>query len=95
QFEPCGPCNEQPVFMVRAVTDTGSSRVLRDSHIRFSVRQPESAVMEGIGFGMASKFPLVSSGAPFDLVFTLEENSWNGHTSLRMKVSDIRAAREC
>ncbi len=91
QFEPCGPCNEHPVFLLRGVTDTGISRILRDSHIRFSVRQAGSEGLEGIGFGLAPKFPLVASGAPFDLVCRLEENSWNGHTSLRMKVTDIRA----
>ena len=45
--------------------------------------------MDGIGFGLAGKFPLVSAGEPIDVVFTLEENEWNNQKSLQLKVIDL------
>lgn len=94
QFEPLGPENLRPVFLARNLTDNGFSRIVKDEHIRFSVKQYRSNVtMTGIGFYMAEKFPLVTSKKPFDMVFTIEENEWNGATVLQLKVMDIRESK--
>lgn len=44
----------------------------------------------GIGFNLADKFPLLKK--PVDIVFTLDENEWNGNISLQLKVIDLRAS---
>jgi single-stranded-DNA-specific exonuclease len=41
---------------------------------------------------MADKFEIISHKKPFDMVFTVEENEWNGTVSLQLKVIDIRAS---
>lgn len=92
QFEPLGPENLRPVFITRYVTDTGYSRVVKEEHLKLSVKQRQGPAFSGIGFFMADKFPLVSSKKPFDVVFTVEENEWNGATTLQLKVLDIRAS---
>lgn len=93
QFEPFGPTNLRPVFLSRGVTDyRGYSRVVKEMHIRFVVTQNDGTTMSGIGFGMADRFGVVSSGRPFDIVYTIDENEWNGSKSLQMKVIDIREA---
>ncbi len=89
QMQPFGPGNAQPVFLARRVRDTGYSRIVKEQHIRFSLRQDSSISMDGIGFGLAEKFPVVASGEPLDVVFTLEENEWNNKTSLQLKVIDL------
>jgi single-stranded-DNA-specific exonuclease len=88
QMEPFGPDNPQPVFVARALTDQGFSRVVKDIHLRL-VAQQGNVSMTGIGFNLADKIDVVSSGKPFDVVFTLEENEWQGKTSLQLKVVDI------
>ena len=88
QMQPFGPGNMQPVFIARGVRDNGYSRIVKEQHIRFSLHQG-SAVLDGIGFGLAGKFPLVSTGEPIDVVFTLEENEWNNQKNLQLKVIDI------
>ncbi|MDP4213041.1 MAG: single-stranded-DNA-specific exonuclease RecJ [Bacteroidota bacterium] len=89
QMEPFGPENTNPVFVSRQVSNTGYSRLLKDKHIRFSLRQSDT-VISGIGFNMADKFELLSH--PVDIVFTLDEHEWNGGKSLQLKVIDLRVS---
>jgi single-stranded-DNA-specific exonuclease len=89
QMEPFGPDNLRPVFISRNLADTGYSRIVKEQHIRFSLRQG-NATIGGIGFQMADKFPLLLQKAPVDIVFTIDENEWNGEKSLQIKVIDFR-----
>ncbi|MBC7849319.1 MAG: single-stranded-DNA-specific exonuclease RecJ [Chitinophagaceae bacterium] len=89
QMEPFGPENLRPQFLVRGVTDTGFSKIVKEQHIKFSVSQNQT-VLSGIGFGMAEKFPTLETKKPVDIVFTLDENEWNGNRQLQMKVIDLR-----
>lgn len=88
QMEPFGPENLRPLFVARKVTDTGYSRIVKEQHLKFSLRQV-GHVMSGIGFGMADKFTLLENQQPVDVAFTLDENEWNGTRSIQMKVVDI------
>jgi single-stranded-DNA-specific exonuclease len=88
QMEPFGPDNARPVFVARCVTDTGYSRVVKEHHIRFVVKQ-ERISFTGIGFNLASKFHLLQMNAPVDIVFTIDENKWNGEKNLQLKVIDL------
>lgn len=89
QMEPFGPENPQPVFIAKNVIDTGYSRILKEQHIRFSLQQ-DNIIFTGIGFNMAAKFPLLNLKEPVDVVFTLDENEWNGNKHLQLKVIDFR-----
>lgn len=89
QMEPYGPENLRPVFVVRNVLDSGNSKLIKENHIRFCLKQKDSG-FKGIGFNMAEKFFLIESKKPLDVVFTLEENEWNGQKSLQVKVIDFK-----
>jgi len=90
QFEPFGPTNLRPVFITKRVYDyQGYSRVVKEQHIKFVVHQHKGVIIDGIGFGMADKFDVLHKGA-FDIVYTIDENEFNGNTKLQMKVIDIR-----
>jgi len=43
-----------------------------------------------IGFGLGNKFDLISKGKCFKAVFTIEENHWNGMTSLQLNIKDLQ-----
>ena len=92
QMEPFGPENMRPVFIAEGVADTGFSKIVKDQHIRFVVKQA-GITYSGIGFNLAAKFPVIQSGLPFDLLFHIDENEWNGETKLQLKVIDIRASQ--
>jgi single-stranded-DNA-specific exonuclease len=89
QMEPFGPDNMRPVFIAKNVTDSGYSKIVKELHIRFVVKQ-QGITFSGIGFNMAPSFDLLRSKKPFDIVFTLDENEWNGTKSLQLKVIDIK-----
>ncbi len=89
QMEPFGPENPRPVFLIRNVMDTGWSRIVKEDHIRFSLKQDHTTIT-GIGFSMAEKFPLIEEKRPLDIACKIDENEWNGTTSLQLKVLDIR-----
>ena len=93
QMEPFGPENMRPVFIAKNVTDTGYSKTIKEQHIRFVLKQNNNT-FSGIGFNMAEKFSLFLEKKPLDIVFTLEENEWNGEKSLQLNVCDFRLSED-
>jgi single-stranded-DNA-specific exonuclease len=89
QMEPFGPQNMRPVFITKNVYETSWSKIVKDQHVRFIVKQ-DNIIFTGIGFNMADKFYLLQMNKPLDIIFTLDENEWNGETNLQLKVIDIR-----
>lgn len=92
RLEPFGPENLQPIFLARGVQDSGQSRIVKEKHLKFTVRQG-GKTMSGIGFSLASRMPLLQQG-PVDLVFTLEENEWQGQKQMQLRVMDLRPAEK-
>jgi len=91
QMEPFGPDNMRPVFVARNVKDAGFSKVVKDLHLRVVLKQ-EDIILSGIGFNMADKFSLLQDGQPIDIVFSIDENEWQGNTNLQLKVIDLLPA---
>jgi single-stranded-DNA-specific exonuclease len=89
QMEPYGPENPRPVFITRNITDTSWTKIVKDLHIRFVLKKEEIS-MTGIGFNLAEKFQLFQEKKPIDIVYTIDENEWNGETTLQLKVIDFR-----
>src|SRR5690606_8268361 len=92
QMEPYGPENIRHVFMTRNVGNSGYSKIVKEEHIRLSLRE-ENVMMTGIGFGMARKFHLLEQQHRVDIVFTIDENEWNDTKSLQLRVIDFRPAQ--
>ncbi|KYP14694.1 single-stranded-DNA-specific exonuclease RecJ [Flavihumibacter sp. CACIAM 22H1] len=91
QMEPFGPENTRPIFLARQVKNNGWSKIVKEQHIKFSLVQ-DSILFNGIGFGLADKFHLLENEKPVDIVFSLDENDWNGSKHLQLRVIDLRAS---
>jgi single-stranded-DNA-specific exonuclease len=89
QMEPFGPENCKPVLGSLAVIESGYSRLLKEKHIRLIVKQ-DDLIFSGIAFNMADKWPLLQSGQPLDIAYTLDVNEWNGQKNLQLKILDIK-----
>jgi len=92
-MEPFGPENLRPVFITRNVTDTGWSKIVKEDHLKFSVKQ-NNVTISGIGFNMADKYPLLQEKKPVDIVYKIDENEWQDKKSLQIRVIDVRPASQ-
>ena len=89
QMAPFGPGNMKPVFLSRNLRDSKWSKLVKEEHIKFSVRRAQGDTIDGIGFGLGHKFNVVKEGL-FDVCYQIEENVWNEKVSLQMVVKDVR-----
>jgi len=89
QMEPFGPDNMRPIFIEKNVRDTGYSKLVKEAHISFNLTQGNNSV-RGIGYNMPDKIDIVKSGKPFDIVFQLQLNEWQGTQSVQIQVMDLK-----
>lgn len=92
QLGPFGPQNMKPVFAASGLRDNGYGRRIGTDgdHLKLSiVTGADQKTYNAIGFGLGNKYDLISSGNPFKAAFTIEENHWNGITSLQLNIKDL------
>ncbi|MEM9887664.1 MAG: single-stranded-DNA-specific exonuclease RecJ [Bacteroidota bacterium] len=90
QFAPFGPGNRNPIFVSRELKDSAYSKVLKGKHLRLSVRQNDSQVMSGIGFGLAKKYEFMKDAMKINVCYNLQINRWKGKNYMQMTVKDIK-----
>ena len=91
RFAPFGPENMTPVFLSKGVKAKEFRAVGDGSHLRIVLTNIEETVsFVAIGFGLADKKTILEKGQPFDIVYQLEENIWNGRASIQMRIKDIQ-----
>jgi len=92
QFAPFGPGNMTPVFRAEGLKDSGYARGVGEGekHLKAALYQNGTNPIGAIGFNLGNKLDVVKRIKPFDAVFSLDENEWNGTVSLQLKLRDIR-----
>ncbi len=99
QFAPFGPQNRTPIFHARDLGVVGTPRTIgKDgTHVKFKVGHRNgtgSHVFPVIGFGLHECLPVLEASRrnakPFEMLFSVEENSWRGQTSLQLRARDLR-----
>ena len=92
QFAPFGPGNMTPIFMSQNVYDTGYGKCVGEdeNHLRVTLNQNGNEKLVAIGFGLGNKYELTSNKKPFKIVYSIDENHWNGSTSLQLKLRDLK-----
>lgn len=92
QFEPFGPQNMTPVFLTRNIKDTGYAKKMGvdEDHLKLFVKQNNSEGIPAIGFGLGKKMDLTTNQKPFEAVYCIDENEWNGKINTQLRLKDIR-----
>jgi single-stranded-DNA-specific exonuclease len=92
QFEPFGPQNMTPIFLSKNVIDTGYAKKMGgdEEHLKLFVRQNNSEGIPAIGFGLGNKMEMTSHKKPFEALYCIEENEWNGKVSIQLRLKDIK-----
>ncbi len=94
KMSPFGPDNQKPIFCTYQVQDYGTSKLVgRDlEHIKLEIIDSKSASLpiHGIAFGMSRFNPHIKEMKPFDICYSIEENTYNGNTTLQLMIKDIQ-----
>jgi len=95
QFAPFGPGNMSPVFKASSVRDSGRGKVVGNNHLKLTLTEEGSGstAYEGIAFQLGHHHPLVEQQGEFDIVYHLEENTFNNRTTLQLNIKDIRTTK--
>ncbi len=90
-LEPFGPGNPRPVFCTRRVINNRYTKRVGKTgeHLRLDITD-RTAAIQGIAFGQGDKALHLQNGLPADVCYELEENTYNGVTSVQMAVHDIK-----
>jgi single-stranded-DNA-specific exonuclease len=91
QMGPFGPQNMKPIFKTTSIRDNGyGKRVGSDkSHLKLSIIDgADKKTYNAIGFGLGNKIKSIKGD--FDIAYSLDENEWNGRTSLQLLLKDLK-----
>ena len=92
QFEPFGPENMTPVFLTKNIKDTGYAKPLGkdDEHLKLFVKQNNSEGFGAIAFNFGNKLEMVTNQKPFEAVYCIDENEYNGAVTLQLRIKDLK-----
>ena len=90
EMAPFGPQNMRPVMMASGLEVIGYPRVVGKNHLKFKVRQNDRA-LDVIAFNQGKRLGDLQVGKPtLSLAFVLEENRWQGRSSLQLRAKDLK-----
>jgi len=93
QFRPYGPGNMNPVFVTRNVFDYGTSKQVgkEKEHLKVElIEEHSAAIKQGIAFSMGDMLHNIKKHGPFDVCYTIDENTFNGSTTIQLMLKDVR-----
>ncbi len=91
QMAPFGPQNLKPVFYSSCVRDNGYGKQVGGdkSHLKLNIIYgADNRTYGAIGFSLGKKMKLIENG--FDIAYCLDENTWNGTTSIQLVLKDLK-----
>ena len=93
KMSPFGPDNQKPVFCSLGVKDYGTSKLVGKEleHLKLELIDGNSSTpMHAIAFGMHRHNDHIKGMKPFNICYTVEENTYNGNTSIQLMIKDIK-----
>ena len=94
-LEPYGPGNPRPVFVTRDLINYRYTKRVgkMGEHLKLDLTD-RTASISGIAFGQGDFAPYFQNGYPADVCYELDENHFNGVTTIQMQAMDIRKLKE-
>ena len=91
QMAPFGPMNMKPIFKTSCVRDNGYGKLVGadKTHLKLNlISGADKKTYNAIGFNLGEKISTVKND--FDIIYSLDENEWNGIKSLQLLLKDIK-----
>ncbi len=86
KFEPFGLGNPRPIFIAQKATINNLRTVGKENkHLKMQVGN-----IDAIGFDLGSYKEKLKEGDEIDLVFTLDEDTWDGRSKVQLKILDLK-----
>ncbi|MCF6182939.1 single-stranded-DNA-specific exonuclease RecJ [Lutibacter sp.] len=93
QLAPFGPQNMKPTFMATDLHDNGFGKTVGEdkTHLKLNIIEGvNQKTYHAIGFNLGNKLSLIQQKNTFKVAFCIDENHWNGYTSLQLVLKDIQ-----
>jgi single-stranded-DNA-specific exonuclease len=93
RMNPFGTDNTKPVFCSFGVRDSGTSKLVGKGleHIKLDlIDDSTDEAISAIAFGMHEYNDYIKSGQPFDICYTIEENTFSNKTNIQLLIKEIR-----
>ncbi len=92
KLSPFGMKNPEPTFLSKNIIIEDMRIVGRDGkHMKLKVKSQNAKVkIDGIAFGMGERIKEFHVGDSVNIVYTIDNNVWNGNSTLQLKIKDIK-----
>jgi single-stranded-DNA-specific exonuclease len=90
-FAPFGHGNREPLFLSEDLVLFGQPKLLKERHVKFSVRDKNGRTFDVIGFDrpdIHAELLLVACPV-FSMVYSVEKRLWNNREQWQMKLKDL------
>jgi len=89
---PFGEGNPEPVFRLSGLEIREARTVGKDGkHWKFSLSHPSFVrPVDAVGWSLVALYPDLGPGHRLEVVCQIEENAWNGRTTLQLKLLDVK-----
>jgi single-stranded-DNA-specific exonuclease len=91
QMAPFGPQNMKPTFSTSSVRDNGYGKQVGadKTHLKLNIIYgSDKKTYNAIGFNLGKKLATIQND--FDIAYALDENTWNGNTSIQLLLKDLK-----
>ena len=86
---PYGPQNMRPIFVSKNLEIVGEPAVVGNNHLKLKVKE-DGIVIDAIAYNFGEmKYEMKSMGQRIDVAYVIEENTWNGQTTVQMRIKDL------
>jgi len=91
QMEPFGPNNLKPIFCSRNCVTTSQTRTVGNDnkHLQLFIKS-KNKIYKGIAFGRGDLLNKINKSKGFDILYSVEKNTWNGNTELQLIIMDLK-----
>ena len=91
QMEPFGPNNPKPIFCSRNCVTTSQTRAVGNDnkHLQLFIKS-KNKIYKGIAFGRGDLLNKINESKGFDILYSIEKNTWNGNTELQLIIMDLK-----
>ena len=91
QMEPFGPNNLKPIFCSRNCVTTSQTRTVGNDnkHLQLFIKS-KNKIYKGIAFGRGDLLSKINESKGFDILYSVEKNTWNGNIELQLIIMDLK-----